>query len=178
MEKIDVLKELFDEKILEILKLFLQNKEKQYYLSEISTATAVSIATTYRIINKLLASRFIEELGAGKFKVYRLANNEKARFLEEILKREINPIDIFIGKASKLSSRLLRIILKEESSTSAKLLIIGDLLQHQDFEKISKQIRNEHNFTISFLILSSQQFKQMSEFYNLENETILWERKY
>ena len=60
METVDVLEQLFDNKILSVLQLFVENENNQYYLREIAKLTKVSPATTYRILNKLVDLNVLE----------------------------------------------------------------------------------------------------------------------
>ena len=77
---------IIDEKILSVIKLFLENEKDLFHLNKISESTDVPIATTYRIVNKLLKLNFIEKKNVGKMKIYTLASNQKTQFFKEILK--------------------------------------------------------------------------------------------
>ena len=58
----EILKDLFDEKILEIINLFLDNPEKRFSLTDVSGLAKVNIATTFRILNKLTGKKFIKTI--------------------------------------------------------------------------------------------------------------------
>ena len=62
MESQKIMEGLFDRKILTILKLFLKKKDQQFYLKEISKQTRVPLASTHRILNKLLELEIIEKV--------------------------------------------------------------------------------------------------------------------
>ncbi len=84
MVSVHVMQELFDPKIIRIIELFSKNSDKQLYLREISIEARVPVATTLRIVNKLVKTGIVDLMQIRKFKLYRLANNEKARFLKEV----------------------------------------------------------------------------------------------
>ena len=104
MNNIQILKELFDDKILKVLKLFIDNKSKKYYLREISRLTGISPATTYRILNKLVDKNFLKIEKIKKTKLYKFSNNEKTELLASILKKEKSVIQIFVEKVKKFES--------------------------------------------------------------------------
>ena len=177
MPDIDVLKQLFDKKILRIIHVFLQNKNKQFYLRELSRAANVSPATTYRIIGKLVKAGIIEEIKISKFKVYKIIINEKTKGLSKLLKEEVNPLEIFVDKAKEIKGIDSIILHGKKTNKSSNILIIGKDDVSKKVDGVVMDIKQKHNFKIDFLILSKQQFKQMTKLgvYSGEKK-ILWER--
>ncbi len=163
MPDIDILKQLFDKTILRIIDVFLQNKDKQFYLRELGRAANVSPATTYRIIGKLVKSEIIEEIKISKFKVYKIIINEKTRGLSKLLKEEVNPLEIFVDKAKIINGIDSIILHGKKTSKSANILIIGNDYVSKKVEAIVKEIKQKHGFNIDFLILSDLQFRQMTK---------------
>ena len=90
MKEADVLRELFDEKIIKILNVFLDSPKKRMSLSETSSISKVHITTTFRIVNKLLEKEYLRVIVVGKSKFYQLKNNNKTLILLKFLKKE-NP---------------------------------------------------------------------------------------
>jgi len=80
-----IIRKLLDKKLIRILDLLLKNKEKYFHLSEISNASNTSLATTFRTINRLVSFGIIEVTVLGKMKIYRIASNNEAKELEEVL---------------------------------------------------------------------------------------------
>ncbi|MBU1205051.1 MAG: winged helix-turn-helix domain-containing protein [Nanoarchaeota archaeon] len=177
MADIDILKQLFDKKILRIIDVFLQNRDKQFYLRELGRAANVSPATTYRIVGKLVKAGIIEEIKISKFKVYKIIVNEKTKGLTKLLKKEVNPLEIFVEKAKELDGIDSIILQGKKTNKSANILIIGKDDVSKKVDGITSDIKQKHNFNIDFLILSEQQFKQMTKLgvYSGEKRT-LWER--
>ena len=178
MPDIDILKQLFDKKILRIIDVFLQNKNKQFYLRELGRAADVSPATTYRIVGKLVKSGIIEEIKISKFKVYKIIINEKTKGLTKLLKEEVNSLEIFVEKAKELEGIDSIILHGKKTSKSANILIIGNDNVSKKAEAIVKEIKQKHDFNIDFLILSGPQFNQMAKLgvYSGDKK-ILWKRK-
>lgn len=79
----DQISQLIDKKILSILAAFSQNKKRPMYLREISKASRINPATTFRILNKLCQKGIINELKISKFKFYQY-NGDKD--IERLLK--------------------------------------------------------------------------------------------
>ena len=68
-----LLGELFDDKLLKIIKFFLMNKDKEFYLQEISKQAGVPIATVFRTIKKLkelVVSQLWQRVVALMYSVY------------------------------------------------------------------------------------------------------------
>ncbi|HYD03435.1 MAG TPA: helix-turn-helix domain-containing protein, partial [Alphaproteobacteria bacterium] len=81
MESQKILENLFDKKIVSILRLFLKKKDQQFYLKEISKLTKVPLASTHRILKKLEELSLIEKTKIKHLKIYKLAENEKTKYL-------------------------------------------------------------------------------------------------
>jgi len=178
MADIEILKQLFDKKILRIIDVFLQNKDKQFYLRELGRAANVSPATTYRIIGKLVKAGIVEEINISKFKVYKIIINEKTKGLANLLKEEVNPLEIFIERTKELDDVNSIILQGEKTSKSVNILIIGNDNISKKVDEIAIDIKQRHGFNIDFLILSGQQFNQMTKLgvYSGDKK-VLWKKE-
>jgi hypothetical protein len=177
MKELEILKELFDEKIMSIIGVFLESPEKQFYLTEIANHAHVNISTTLRILKKLAQAEFVKPILISKFKVYQLETNTKIQALNSILRKEAGPLEEFIEKI-KGYSMIKKIVLEEKTKEKINLMIVGDLLPSWRIDKACEEIEKSHNIKINFLELGERQFKSMKEFntYNLDKK-IIWERK-
>src|SRR3989338_6621871 len=100
---LDILEELFDKKVLDLIRLFFSEHQKDFYLRELAKETKVSLASTFRIVQRLAKLGLIEQKDVGgKFKVYRLADNENTRFLGQVVKREKQALQVFVTRAKLL----------------------------------------------------------------------------
>ena len=85
-----IFRQLIDKKTVRILDLFLKNKEKLFHLNKISEDAKVPLGTTFRLVGKLVSLEILDVVVVGKLKIYKTADNEKVRELEEsLIKNEI-----------------------------------------------------------------------------------------
>jgi predicted transcriptional regulator len=173
----EVLKNLFDEKILKIITLFIENPDKKYFLTDVSKSAKVNITTTFRILNKLAEKGFLKRKVMGKIRFYQLDYNEKTKQLADLLRKsEGNSINEFVSLVS-FHPRIKKIILESKEENSAKIILVGDFLPQEKISKAVNEIKNRHNFKISYVEISENQYLKLKEFknYNLDKK-IIWER--
>ncbi len=173
----EILKDLFDEKIIKIINLFIENSEKKYFLTDVANLTKVNITTTFRILNKLAEKGFLRTQIIGKVRFYQLDQNEKTKELMKLLKKDEDPLQKFIETIAS-HPRSKKVILESKEGNSAKLLVVGDFLPQERLNKIVQEIKDKYNFKISYVELSENQYAKLKEFknYNLEQK-IIWERQ-
>lgn len=87
-----ILEELFDSKKLAVIKIFMKEKSHEFYLREISQKSKVPVATTFRIVNRLVSLRLVDMLAISKFKAYRWASNKNTKYLQEIIEKEVQNV--------------------------------------------------------------------------------------
>ena len=177
MENLNILKDLFDEKVIGIMNIFINNPEKQFYLSELSKLSRINISTTFRILNKLSEQGFLKMVVIGKVKMYQMDGNEKTRALVNFLKKgKEDPLDIFIEKI-KTNPRVKIIIQESKTPNEAKILIVGDYLSKEKLQKTAEEIKEKYNFRISFAEIFESQFNDLKNFHNYGFEKkIIWKR--
>jgi hypothetical protein len=178
MENLSILKGLFDEKIISILNLFIENPYKQHYLSEISSLSKINVSTTFRVLNKLTTQGFLKVTLVGKVKMYQLEKSDKAHALVKFLKKDKEgPLELFIERV-KTDPKVKLIILESNSSSEAKLLIVGDSISKEKVQKIADELKDKNNFKISFVELFENQFNELKNFSNYDlNSKIVWKRE-
>ena len=76
---------LIDPKITRILRLFFRKKKELFHLQKISREAHVPLTTTHSLMKKLVEFELVAFITVGKFKLYRLAENDKAKELEQLL---------------------------------------------------------------------------------------------
>jgi uncharacterized protein YueI len=161
MTKKDILTKLFDQKLTRILAVFV-NKPRDYYLSELSEAGNVPVATTYRILAKLTKLNIIKIKKISKFKLYSLSNSEEAQFISSLFLEKQNSLDLFVANA-KEDKRIESIIIQgEEGEDKANLIIIGSHIDASKLDELTEKIQKETGFQISFVPVDSEQFKKMT----------------
>ena len=77
----DIFSGIVDEKIRKILGVFIKNKGELFHLQKISKLSNVPISSSFRLVKRLVNFGFITTIKIDKFKVYKLADNKKTKFL-------------------------------------------------------------------------------------------------
>ena len=95
MDGVEVLEKLIEKKLLLLIKTILSEPNKEFYLQELSEKSKVPIATTFRLLNKLIELKLIEERKISRFTIYKLSKNKEIEFLSKLFKFEIDPIKEF-----------------------------------------------------------------------------------
>ncbi len=80
-----VLEGIVDKKINSILGVFIKNKDELFHLQKISKLSNVPIASSFRIVKRLVRLGFVAVIKIDKFKVYRLGDNRKTKLLVGLL---------------------------------------------------------------------------------------------
>ena len=163
MENSQLLQELFDTKILAILKLFFKYSDKQFYLLEVSKESGVSSATTFRIVNKLTELGIIKQIKITKFKLYKLNSNENVEFLQDFIREDIQVLKRFINDIKEIDNIEAIILHGKETSNRANVLIIGNDIDPGKMKTLCTYIKEKYDFTISPLTLTKEQYEQMSQ---------------
>lgn len=161
MQRIDILGQLFDSKVLKILRLFYADEKADYYLREIAKKTGIPVATTFRIVNKLAELGIIETVQIKKFKLYKLGDNEHTRFLGQFIRKEKQALQVFITRAKAIDGINTITLQGREEKDRANVILIGANIDQAKVKELCAAIKTEFNFTITELILGEEQFKQM-----------------
>jgi len=174
--KMEILKDLFDEKIIEVINLFIENPEKKYFLSDVANKTKINMTTTFRILNKLVSKKFLNATILGKVRIYQLEKNEKTQELLKILKKGGGVLNKFIEEIS-IHPRIKKIILESKDKNNAKIIIVGDFLPEDKIKRTIENIKNKDNFKINYVEISENQYEKLKNFQNYELEKkVIWKR--
>lgn len=172
----NILKDLFDEKIIKIISLFLENPGKKFFLSDVANSTKVNITTTFRILNKLSEKGFLKTAIFGKVRSYQLEYNEKTKELMKLLRKDEDPMQKFISSVS-FYPRIKKIILDSKENNSGKIILVGEFIPNEKIDQIVNQIKEKCGFKINYVELSEEQYIKLREFKNYELEKkIIWEK--
>lgn len=160
MEPAEIMTNLFDNKVVKIIKFFIKNDVTEYYLRELSRLTKVSPASTYRILNKLVALEILEVREIKTAKLYKLSKNKTVDFLKSIM--EIDVIEYFVEIASKIVEIQEILLLGKKEKLKANVLVLGNNINPQDLKTITAEIKEKYDFTLNQMTLSKEQYEQMS----------------
>ncbi|MBW2985484.1 hypothetical protein KY313_02400 [Candidatus Woesearchaeota archaeon] len=157
----NLLEGLFDPKSLSILRLFVDNKSNEFYLREIAKKSNVSVTSTFRIIARLKDLKVVDQIMVNKFKLYKLSDNDNAKFLMILLREKSRAIEGFVELAKNVHNIDEIILHGKQENKHASLILIGYDIASGDVKKLCADIKEKHNFTISTLSLGREQFEQM-----------------
>lgn len=162
MQGTDVLEELIDPKTLKILRVFFDDDKRPFYLREISKLTGVALASTFRVVNHLFQLKILDRVSIAKFKVYRLADNERTRFLGQLVKKQKQILQIFVSRVKLVQGIEQVILYGAEEKSKASVFVIGNEMKSEDIKAICSQILGEFNYTINALPMTLEQYNQMN----------------
>lgn len=93
---------LIDPKIYKILRLFLDNKKNTFHLNIISQQTNVPIASTFRIVNRLIRYDIVSVIKKGKLNVYRFNKLDEASLIKLIDPKTYKILRLFLDNKEEL----------------------------------------------------------------------------
>jgi hypothetical protein len=163
MEEIKVFEDLFDKKIISILKILFKDPAKQFYLQELSKEATVPMATCSRILTKLNRLEIVEITKVSRFKLYRPFANKRVELLSSIFKEDIRILDKFTEKIKDLPGLRNIVLHGKKQANRANILLIGDNLDPGIIKTICSEIKEQYNFIITPLSLNYEQYAQMSQ---------------
>lgn len=161
MEGVVVLEKLIEKKLLNLIKTFLSEPHKEFYLQELSEKSKVPVASAYRILNKLIDLEIITERKISRFTIYKLSESKETAFLHKLFKFEIDPLSEFISEITAKYAISAVYLQGAKSPEKANLVILAYDLKSDELENVAKEIKVKYNFTIHFMLLTPDQFKQM-----------------
>ena len=179
MDEINVLKGLFDKKILSILDILVNdNSSEGLYLREIAKKTRVSPASTHRILNKLMAMELVNQTRIKQLKLYKINKIKKAEFLHNLLKKDVIVINLFVDMIKEINNINAVILHGQEQQDRANVLLIGESINSARIKEICGDLQTKHRFTISPLVLAAEQYEQMIKMGLYSGkEKVIWKRQ-
>lgn len=184
METAKALENLFDKKVLNIVKLFISKKEQTFYLQEIAKQCRVPIATTYRIMNRLKETGIVKITRFKHWKVYSLDDNDLTKYLEKMFEETHSILDEFIGLASAIPAvdRIVELHGSDpkERKYKVSVIILGNVMPDTGrIKEVVGQIKEKYNFTIVQTTLTFEQFEQLAAhgLYSGKKLSVLFERQ-
>jgi DNA-binding Lrp family transcriptional regulator len=158
----NLLENLFDEKTLKIIRLFLDYKNKEFYLREIAKESDVPVSTTFRLVKKLVNANIIKQIKIKTLKLYKLAENDNTKYLSKLLKEKPRALEEFLQKAKRFDFIDEIILHGKEEKNKASVLLIGDNIDNGEIKMLCGKIKEDYNFNVLTVPLEREQFEQMS----------------
>jgi len=157
-----LLANLFDAKTVEVLKKLLI-KQDIFYLRDLSRETNVSLATTFRIVQKLAKLGLVAKEQKDKFTFYTLVKDSPAykELYTLIIGASPDPISALRkGLESKYGSDFLLYLLKGKEK---KIFVISDKADSSNVRDVVDAVSNKIGNKINHIVLKTAQFEQMKD---------------
>lgn len=163
MEPAKILETLFDEKTLKILQFLSRNPDEQYYLREISKQTKVPLATTYRIMKRLVRIDVVDVVKIKKMKLYQYSSGKEGKFVEQLIEVRRGAVEEFVERCRQIEGIEQVILHGRKQKERANFLLIGENIPTTPVVQAQAEIKETLGFTVIYLILGPQQYEQMVE---------------
>lgn len=152
-----LLSEVFDDKIVTILKCLL-SKDNIFYLRDLSRETNVSLATTYRIIQRLMRLGLVTKNASNKIVYYQLAKNSEVfkELYQVIIGNSTSPLMVLRKRIEEKCGDGANVYAKDK-----KIFVISNKLKPEALTLICEEIRELIGIKLDALLVSPTQFKQM-----------------
>ncbi|MBI2129750.1 hypothetical protein HYU07_05935 [Candidatus Woesearchaeota archaeon] len=111
----------------------------------------------------LLGLNIIKEVRVSRFKLYQLNENDDTKFIEGFIKIEKHVLDLFVDEMKKIEGIRSVILHGEDRKDKANILLIGTNINSDGIKAICTNIKEKYSFTITYLILTPEQYAQMSD---------------
>ncbi len=159
MQPEEVILNLIDQKIISILKTFIKHENEKLSLSQVAKESNVPIATTHRILKRLQKLKIIHLEHIHKYKLFQLNQNLTTQFLKQLIKLTPPGLEEFLKKIKDLE---VEEVIQQgiEQPEKINLIILGNP-EPNKIKQIVQEIYAKHNYTISYLILTKEQYEQM-----------------
>lgn len=160
MAESEILKSLIDDKLVKIVKLYVNNPDQEFYLREVAKKTNVSAASTHRILKKLTKKKILIKNKKKHLITYKI-NKKNSDIFFNVFEDRKNAIESFKNFVKDFD-RVEKVVLTDKSSKNkASILIVGSIDEKDSIRKKTIEIKEKYDFKIIHLIVSQEQYEQM-----------------
>lgn len=157
VDRLKLLKEVFDDKTVRVLEE-LTKIQDIFYLRDLSKETGVSLATTYRIIKKLVDIGIVKKEKVGKFVQYKVKKGEKFNEINSmLLGEEIDPLKIFKKEIEKKHNSSFQLY----NTKDGKTFLISKSID--DVKESKKKTKERTGEELNILTVTPDQFENMKD---------------
>lgn len=162
ISKTELLAQLFDRKTINLLKTLLTKKDN-FYLRDISRESGVSLATTFRIVQRLMGLGLVAKESKDKFIFYNLLRDTNVfNELSSLIVGATDPLQILKAELdTKFGQNSYA--LHTTRGKDKKLFLVSEKLNQKEIEQLIQQNQQLQNQKLSYLVLQPQQFDQMMQ---------------
>ena len=166
--RLDLMSKIFDIKTVKVIEVLL-TKRGRFYLRDLSRESGVSLATTFRIVQKLKKVNIVYKDGKEKIEFYELDRNSKNfSVLKDIfMESEKKPGEIIKQELHNIHGFEPRIYY--ERSNKNKIIVISSLTEKREIEKIKDKFGEE----LKIVLFSNSQFIEMKNAGFVKRKTLV-----
>lgn len=166
--RLDLMGKLFDIKTVKVIEVLL-TKRGRFYLRDLSRESGVSLATTFRIVQKLKNVDIVYKDGKEKIEFYELDRNSKNfSVLKDIfMESEKKPGEIIKQELHNIHGLEPRIYY--DRSNENKIIVISSLTEKGEIEKIKDKFGEE----LKIVLFSNSQFIEMKNAGFVKRKTLV-----
>ena len=159
-DKSGLLSNLFDKKTVEVLKKLLL-KQGNFYIRDLSKETGVPLATTYRIIQKLVGLGIVEKKDMDKFVFYSVKKDSPV----------YHDVHALVFGTSADPIELFKLTLRERHSGAfsaykdkdGKIFIVSDLIKEADVAEIAAYVFGKTQTKPNYIVTTRDFFQKMQD---------------
>jgi hypothetical protein len=157
----DSVKGLIDSKITAVLHFFISNPDKEFCLNEVSEGSKVPLATTHRILKRLIKQNLIIFKKIKSLRVYKLNPNDAISYLKPLFEDSDAHLTEFVDLVCK--DPFVHSILRygKETKDRVNILIIGRNVNAEAIKTAVYAIKEKYDITLNTLVLEPDQYQQM-----------------
>tara|TARA_B100001105_G_C22081473_1_gene311038 strand:- start:56 stop:565 length:510 start_codon:yes stop_codon:yes gene_type:complete len=165
--KIELLGKIFDIKTVQVIKALL-TKRGRFYLRDLSRESGVSLATTYRIIQKLKKIGVVYKDGKEKIEFYELdRNSENFAIIKNIfMESEKKPAKLIKNNLHQSHGSEPRIYY--EKNNENKIIVVSSLTEKREIYNLKKKLDEE----VKIVLFSNYQFIEMKNAGFIKSKTL------
>lgn len=159
-EKSSLLANLFDKKTVEVLKKLLMKKDI-FYLRDLSRETSVPLATTFRIVQKLVAIGLVGREHQDKFTWYKL-NRDSAVFKEIselVFGTTPDPVETFKSVLKEKFNGFFHAYVTKDKDK--KVFIVSEIIKSQEVDELSVKVVETAGSKPNYMVVTPALFEQM-----------------
>lgn len=154
---------LIDQKLAAVLEVFIKNPNKEYCLNEVTEESKVPVATTHRILRKLLKLNLIKFNKIKTLRIYSLNESDAIAYLSTLFEDSDAHINEFI-ELVRIDPNIDNIIqYGKETKDRVNLLLIGRNVDPEPIKANIYNIKEKYGITLNTLVLEPEQYQQMSD---------------
>jgi hypothetical protein len=154
---------LIDHKLTAVLGVFIRNPNKEYCLNEVTNESKVPVATTHRMLRKLLKLNLIKFNKIKTLRLYSLNDTDAISYLSTLFEDSDAHINEFI-EAVRNDPNIDNITqYGKETKDRVNLLVIGRNVNSEPIKANIYNIKEKYGITLNTLILEPEQYEQMSD---------------